>query len=221
MSLRTKILHHSLPLLPTHSFTRHTLALALTSLPSSHPDHRADLTADTIIDTLFGEGVSAPGKALVEAWEKEGIERMIADDGLRGLSGILGDRLRWSASVGEHLVEVGFFGLQSSSSTTGHRVALPITLCDRLIIALRLMVLYHPLRTHTRSHFLPFQHPSSPSCPISIYLCTLHHLPFLLQLQHYSTTHLHHHPAPFSPSSIDAFPFSPSTHSVPCLMHGG
>ncbi|CAD6584761.1 MAG: hypothetical protein TREMPRED_003953 [Tremellales sp. Tagirdzhanova-0007] len=116
MSLRTKILHHSLHLLPTHSFTRQTLSLALSALPSSHPDHRADPTTDAIIDTLFGAGVSAPGKALVEAWENEGIERMVVDEGPRGLGAILGDRLSWSADVGDHLVEA--YALLASPATT-------------------------------------------------------------------------------------------------------
>jgi len=106
MSLRSKILHHALPLLPAHSFTRQTLSLALSSLPTSHPDHRPDPTAEGVIDTLFGEGITAPGQALVEAWDEQGRARMEAVDAKGGVRGMLRDRLGYSAGVGEHLVEV-------------------------------------------------------------------------------------------------------------------
>ena len=159
MSLRTKILHHSLHLLPTHSFTRQTLSLALSALPSSHPDHRADPTTDAIIDTLFGAGVSAPGKALVEAWENEGIERMVVDEGPRGLGAILGDRLSWSADVGDHLVEVGCLVLQTRDESPS-----PYTHYYRLLVPIRLTRYSHPLRPHRPSHSPPSPHPSSTSC---------------------------------------------------------
>ena len=106
MSLRSKILQHALPRLPTHSFTRHNLSLALTSLPPSHPDYRPDPTPEGMIDTLFGEGLLAPGQALTEAWEKEGRDGMQRADVQEGVSGILRGRLRWSAAVGENLVQV-------------------------------------------------------------------------------------------------------------------
>ena len=104
MSLRPTILRHSLPLLPHHSFTRHTLALALSSLPPSHPAHRAQPVPHHAIDTLFGTGNVDPGQALVRAWDAEGRKHMVGEEG--GVIEALGERLRWSAEVGEHLVEV-------------------------------------------------------------------------------------------------------------------
>lgn len=106
MSLRTKILQHSLHLLPVHSFSRRTLSLALSSLPSSHPDFQPSPTPESVIDTLFGEGISAPGDALVYAWEEAGRGRMEEGDPSTGVKGLLEERLRYSAEVGEHLVEV-------------------------------------------------------------------------------------------------------------------
>lgn len=106
MSLRSTILRHSLPLLPIHSFTRQTLSLALNSLPPSHPDYRPDPTPEGMIDTLFGEGIKAPGQTLVEAWEAEGRKSMEEKDVKDGVGSTLRGRLRYSAEVGEHLVEV-------------------------------------------------------------------------------------------------------------------
>jgi hypothetical protein len=103
MSLRSTILTHSLPLLPTYSFTRQTLTHALSSLPPDHASYRPEPLSDSVVDTLFGPGPSA-GKALVEAWEDEGLSRM--DKG-KGVGDMLERRLSYSAEVGEHLVEVG------------------------------------------------------------------------------------------------------------------
>ena len=101
-SLRSIILHHSLPLLPSRSFTRQTLAIALSCLPPSHPDHRSTPLSDSIIDTIFGNGPTAPGHALVDAWQEVGV------GGMEGASvrERLKSRLGYSAGVGEHLVEV-------------------------------------------------------------------------------------------------------------------
>lgn len=101
MSLRNTILKHSLPLIPRHSFTRQTLSLSLPSLPSDHPDHKPEIN-DTIIDTLFGQGIAAP-KALVGAWQENGLENMEGE----AVEDRLKSRLRYSAEVGAHLVEVG------------------------------------------------------------------------------------------------------------------
>lgn len=107
MSLRTKILSHSLPLLPTHSFTRQTLSLALSRLPSGHPDHQAEPISETVLDTIFGDG-NAASKALVQRWEEEGVNTMLAESSSTGriMEARLKSRLTYSAEVGEHLVEV-------------------------------------------------------------------------------------------------------------------
>ena len=100
-TLRTTILRHALPLVPTHSFTRQALVNALPSLPPSHPDHR-DALPESVIDTLFDAGSSAPAQALVSAWEEEGLTSLQGQhvrDRLR-------HRLSYSSQVGEHLVEV-------------------------------------------------------------------------------------------------------------------
>lgn len=111
MSLRAKILTHSLPLLPTHSFTRQTLSLALSRLSADHPDYISEVTPDSTLDTLFGDGSAGP-KALVRRWEEEGLEKMSAEPEASGSGGSkpldrrLRARLSFSADVGEHLVEV-------------------------------------------------------------------------------------------------------------------
>lgn len=75
MALRSKILTHALPLIPTHSFTPLALTQSLSSLPTSHQDYRPDNIPDAVIDTLFGGDVGAK-KALVQAWEKDGLSSM-------------------------------------------------------------------------------------------------------------------------------------------------
>lgn len=107
MSIRAKILTHSLPLLPTQSFTRQTLSLALSRLPSDHPDHQAEPVSETVLDTVFGDG-NAASKALVQRWEEEGVDSMLAESSSTGriLEARLKSRLTHSAEVGEHLVEV-------------------------------------------------------------------------------------------------------------------
>jgi hypothetical protein len=72
-------------------------------LPSDHSSYRPEPLSESVVDTLFGPGPSA-GKALVEAWEHEGLSRM--DKG-KGVQDMLERRLSYSAEVGEHLVEVG------------------------------------------------------------------------------------------------------------------
>lgn len=104
MSLRTQILHGAIHHLPTHSFTRPALILALSQLRPEVSD------PEGVIDTLFGPGGVAPVRALVESWEEEGKAVMKGEGegkGKKGLERVLGRRLQWSAGVGEHLVEVG------------------------------------------------------------------------------------------------------------------
>lgn len=106
MSLRTQILHGAIPHLPTHSFTRPALILALSQLRPAVSDPEA------VIDTIFGPGGITPVRALVESWEEEGKVVMKGEGegkGKKGLERVLGRRLQWSAGVGEHLVEVGRF----------------------------------------------------------------------------------------------------------------
>jgi hypothetical protein len=59
-----------------------------------------------VLDTLFGTGPVGCGKALVEAWEEEGSRRMGLEEDIEER---LRERLRYSAEVGEHLVEVGLY----------------------------------------------------------------------------------------------------------------
>lgn len=99
-SLRSTILHHAIPLIPTHSFTRRTLLQSLPSLKPDHPDYRSVLE-DSVVDTIFGNG-QAPGKALTAAWEEEGLKAMQGENTRERLK----SRLGHSAVVGEHLVEV-------------------------------------------------------------------------------------------------------------------
>lgn len=104
MSLRTQILHGAIPHLPTHSFTRPALVLALAQLRPEVSD------PEGVIDTLFGPGGVTPVRALVESWEEEGKAIMKGEGegkGKKGLERVLSRRLQWSAGVGEHLVEVG------------------------------------------------------------------------------------------------------------------
>ena len=115
MALRSKILHHALPLIPAHSFTRPCLTYALSSLPTDHPDHRPPLE-DSVVDTIFGPGSTA-SRGLVDAWEEAGLHHMV-DGGTapasvvskkgkeKALEGLLERQLKYSSNVGEHIVEV-------------------------------------------------------------------------------------------------------------------
>lgn len=145
MSLRAKILTHSLPLLPTHSFTRQTLALALSRLPSDHPDHRVEPIPDSVLDTLFGDGRAAP-KALVQRWEEEGIEPMEAESGskpsIAGLESRLRSRLTYSAGLGHYLPEVSRLGR-----------LIPQSSCSRRTPSYQLLNRKHPYQ-YPRSLFL-------------------------------------------------------------------
>lgn len=114
MALRAAILASAIKQIPTLSFTRAALNAGLASLPqstlssispstSSPPD---DAAREAIIDTVFGTDSSAP-RALVEAWEEAGnyIGELNGPPKERTLTA-LSQRLEWSATVGEHLVEV-------------------------------------------------------------------------------------------------------------------
>ncbi|KAI9635983.1 uncharacterized protein MKK02DRAFT_44682 [Dioszegia hungarica] len=145
MSLRAKILTHSLPLLPTHSFTRQTLALALSRLPSDHPDHRVEPIPDSVLDTLFGDGRAAP-KALVQRWEEEGIEPMEAESGskpsIAGLESRLRSRLTYSAGLGHYLPEAYSILSAPESETSIPIPSIPLPI--RQLLRLRLPPIYTP-----------------------------------------------------------------------------
>ncbi len=129
MSLRSTILRHSLPLLPTYSFSRQTLQNALTHLPANHPDHRDQAEIPlSVIDTLFGDSEVSAGKALVEAWETRGRQGMSQDlrrgsqDGARkedDVASLLARRLAYSSTIHEHLVEVSLVIASRQVSQTG------------------------------------------------------------------------------------------------------
>ncbi|GFZ50649.1 hypothetical protein JCM24511_08407, partial [Saitozyma sp. JCM 24511] len=155
MSLRSTILTHSLPLLPTYSFTRQTLTHALSSLPSDHPSYRPEPLSESVVDTLFGPGPSA-GKALVEAWEHEGLSRM--DKG-KGVQDMLERRLSYSAEVGEHLVEA--YALLSSPESTASIPLPTIPVPIKQLLNFRLPPLYTPPGTVSSSSSSAPRHSTS------------------------------------------------------------
>ncbi|ADV24861.1 hypothetical protein I305_02157 [Cryptococcus gattii E566] len=130
MSLRTQILHGAIHHLPTHSFTRPALILALSQLRPEVSD------PEGVIDTLFGPGGVAPVRALVESWEEEGKAVMKGEGegkGKKGLERVLGRRLQWSAGVGEHLVEA-YANLATPQTT--HSIPLPLTALQTILSSL-------------------------------------------------------------------------------------
>ncbi|KIR75191.1 hypothetical protein I310_01469 [Cryptococcus deuterogattii CA1014] len=130
MSLRTQILHGAIPHLPTHSFTRPALVLALAQLRPEVSD------PEGVIDTLFGPGGVTPVRALVESWEEEGKAIMKGEGegkGKKGLERVLSRRLQWSAGVGEHLVEA-YANLATPQTT--HSIPLPLTALQTLLSSL-------------------------------------------------------------------------------------
>ncbi|KIR63748.1 hypothetical protein I314_03154 [Cryptococcus bacillisporus CA1873] len=130
MSLRTQILHGAIHHLPTHSFTRPALVLALSQLRPEVSD------PEGVIDTLFGPGGVAPVRALVESWEEEGKAVMKGEGegkGKKGLERVLGRRLQWSAGVGEHLVEA-YANLATPQTT--HSIPLPLTALQTILSSL-------------------------------------------------------------------------------------
>lgn len=140
MSLRASILKAAIPHIPEAGFTRAALNAGLASLPSSSSSSPAssssssstassassssptsqldDAGREAVIDTLFGgSSASDAPRTLVEAWEDAGRKDMHSAPTTGGASdrlmAVLGRRLEWSASVGEHLVDV-------SSGLVGH-----------------------------------------------------------------------------------------------------
>ncbi|WVQ93999.1 hypothetical protein IAU59_001077 [Kwoniella sp. CBS 9459] len=140
MALRSQILSHTLPLLPTHSFTRSAL---VTSLRSLKPEIN---NADAVIDTVFGSGSVGPVKSLVEFWEEQGRSEMEMESSLGEgnveLEDVLARRLEWSAAVGEHLVEA-YANLLTPSSTPS--IPLPsLPILRQLLSSFKLPPAYSP-----------------------------------------------------------------------------
>ncbi|OXH23403.1 hypothetical protein J008_06077 [Cryptococcus neoformans] len=158
MSLRTQILHGAIPHLPTHSFTRPALILALSQLRPAVSDPEA------VIDTIFGPGGITPVRALVESWEEEGKVVMKGEGegkGKKGLERVLGRRLQWSAGVGEHLVEA-YANLTTPQTT--HSIPLPLTALQTILSSLpSLPPAYAPPHSPQR----PISRPLFPQFPTS------------------------------------------------------
>ncbi|BEI83733.1 hypothetical protein CcaverHIS002_0403370 [Cutaneotrichosporon cavernicola] len=121
MSLRSAILKATIPLIPEAGFSRAALSAGLASLPASSSKVQDDAGREAVIDTLFsGNAASDAPRALVQAWEDEG--RAIMHNGVKGdalerLVTVLGRRLEWSASVGEHLLDAHALLVAPTSST--------------------------------------------------------------------------------------------------------
>jgi hypothetical protein len=83
-SLRNSTLDAALRFIPTHSFTRQAIKEGYLIARRSSPGFPSKQTGqgneeaevDAAVDLIFGPG-EAPGKALVEAWERKGLEDMI------------------------------------------------------------------------------------------------------------------------------------------------
>jgi ubiquinone biosynthesis protein COQ9 len=103
--MRSALLRSAFPLIKTHGFTRHTLALAALALPDS--PHSEPLSQPAL-SALFGFGEEAR-RTLINAWLDEGIKHMgsAAIEG-RNLSvrDALSRRLSWNEPVLEKLPEV-------------------------------------------------------------------------------------------------------------------
>ncbi|KAF9520865.1 hypothetical protein BS47DRAFT_1286636 [Hydnum rufescens UP504] len=94
------LLRRAFPLIPTHGFTRKTLALSFPNAPLS----------ETAVSALFGQGDEAP-KTLIRAWMEEGRRQM----SVRESPDVLLKRLDWNIPVLPHLKDA--FALLSASSS--------------------------------------------------------------------------------------------------------
>lgn len=99
---RNTLLKLALPLVESHGFTRHALALSVLSLPSS--SHKAPLN-DTAVSALFGDGDDAR-RTLITAWLEEARTSMATSAGSRTIGGVLDARLKANESVLQYLPEV-------------------------------------------------------------------------------------------------------------------
>lgn len=152
--MRQSILRQALTLVSHHSFTRNTL---LHSIPSAIPFEKHE----SLLDTLFGSGQGGE-RALVEEWEKKGLEEMrdtykgrvkLAEaPGKEGIdakmervrSG-LASRLHYSSSTaGEHLVQAHAL-LSSPNGIPSINIPTPIhSLVSTITSSLRLPIPYLP-----------------------------------------------------------------------------
>ncbi|TYJ52371.1 hypothetical protein B9479_007027 [Cryptococcus floricola] len=157
MSLRAQILAKALSAIPSQSFTRPALVGSLVALKPEFPDPEA------VIDTVFGPGNVVPAKALVEAWEEEGLKSMRGTgegQGRKGLEALLARRLEYSAGVGEHLVEA-YANMATPDKT--HTFPLPLNAVRTILSSLQTSMppLYSPGPKQTS----PKPQPINPSFP--------------------------------------------------------
>jgi len=106
------ILKRAVKLVPTHGFSRETLALSTISVG------RESRLSETAISALFGHGDEAT-RTLIKAWMEEGREdiRLVASESAQvpNMQDVLLRRLRWNESALPHLKDA--FALMSTSRT--------------------------------------------------------------------------------------------------------
>lgn len=98
--LRSQLLKLSLPLIPTHGFTRQTLSLSVLSLPVPHEEP----LSERAVSNLFGEGDTARA-TLTNAWLDDARQQMnvVSPKSIRD---VLSHRLRHNEPVLDKLPEV-------------------------------------------------------------------------------------------------------------------
>ncbi len=103
MSSAQALLKRAVKLVPTHGFTRETLALSTVS------DGKESRLSQTAISALFGPGDEAT-KTLIRAWMEQGREDMKCvasqSDKVPDMQDVLLRRLRWNESTLPHLKDV-------------------------------------------------------------------------------------------------------------------
>ncbi|KZT19045.1 hypothetical protein NEOLEDRAFT_80797 [Neolentinus lepideus HHB14362 ss-1] len=107
MSPALQLLRHAFPLIPTHGFTRQTLALSVLHQPNPHTQP----LSDTAINALFGEGENAR-RTLIEAWIDNARQHMgskFIEEGAPRINDVLKARLEENAQVLQHLPEAFAF----------------------------------------------------------------------------------------------------------------
>ena len=106
MSSAKAILKRAVKLVPTHGFTRETLAL---SEISDAADGRGSPLSETAVSALFGPGHEAT-KTLIKAWMDEGREdmKLAVNESAQvpDIQSVLLRRLRWNERALPHLKDV-------------------------------------------------------------------------------------------------------------------
>nr|XP_019048452.1 hypothetical protein I302_02224 [Kwoniella bestiolae CBS 10118]OCF27382.1 hypothetical protein I302_02224 [Kwoniella bestiolae CBS 10118] len=164
MALRSQILTSSLPLLPTHSFTRPTLIQALRTIKPELPN------PESVVDTLFGPGSVGASKALVERWEEEGLKAMSGpgEGKKENLGEVLRRRIEYSARA--------YANLSTPSSTPS--IPLPsLPILRALLSSIKLPPSYIP--PSSPLHPAPTSNQSASSILDQISNMTGHRLPLL------------------------------------------